>query len=103
MTESTIEELCGSYPEDFLSFDISSNPNFIFDNDPTYESVTLYDFDGNVATVNSFLECEHYVSGGWNYVPSEGFSESFLQSSLTLFSLIGIVLVIVTFKKLLKA
>lgn len=102
MTESTIEELCGNYPEDFLSVDISSNPNFIFENDPSYEAVTLYDIDENVATVNSFLECEHYVSGGWKYVPIEGLSESFLQSSLTVISLVGIVLVIFTFKKLLK-
>lgn len=102
MTESTIEELCGNYPEDFLSVDISSNPNFIFENDPSYEAVTLYDIDENVATVNSFLECEHYVSGGWKYVPTEGLSESFLQSSLTVISLVGIVLVIFTFKKLLK-
>lgn len=103
MTESTIEELCGNYPEDFLSLDISSNPNFIFENDPSYEAVTLYDIDENAATVNSFLECEHYVSGGWKYVPTEGLSESFLQSSLTVISLIGIVLVVFTFKKLLKA
>lgn len=103
MSESTIEELCGNYPEDFLSLDISSNPNFIFVNDPSYEAVTLYDIDENVATVNSFLECEHYVSGGWKYVPTEGLSESFLQSSLTVISLIGIVLVIFTFKKFLKA
>ena len=103
MTESTIEELCGNYPEDFLSVDISSNPNYIFENDPSYESVTLYDIDENVATVNSFLECEHYVSGGWKFVPAEGLSESFLQSSLTVISLVGIVLIIFTFKKLLKA
>lgn len=102
MTESTIEELCGNYPEDFLSVDISSNPNFIFENDPSYEAVTLYDIDENVVTVNSFLECEHYVSGGWKYVPGEGIAESFLQSSLTVISLVGIVLVFFTFKKLLK-
>ena len=102
MTESTVEELCGPYPDDFISANVSSNPDFIFENDPNYESVTLFDIDENAATVNSFLECEHYVSGGWNYVPSEGLSESFLQSSLTVISLIGIVLVIFTFKKLLK-
>jgi len=102
MTESTIEELCGEYPDDFISIDVLSNPNFTFENDPNYESVTLFDIEENAATVNSFMECEHYVSGGWNYIPSEGVPESFLQSSLTVISLIGIVLVIFTYKKLLK-
>ncbi len=29
---STVEELCGVYPEDFEKLDISSNPNFVFTN-----------------------------------------------------------------------
>ena len=58
MTESTIEELCGEYPDDFISIDVLSNPNFTFENDPNYESVTLFDIEENAATVNSFMECE---------------------------------------------
>ena len=102
MNELTVEVLCGNYPENFSSVDISSNPNFVFENDPKYEPVTLFDVDENAATVNSFQECEHYVSGGWNYVPSEGLSESFLQTSLTAISLVGIFMIYLSFSKFLK-
>lgn len=102
MNESTVEVLCGAYPENFSSADISSNPNFVFENDPKYESVTLFDIEENAATVNSFQECEHYVTGGWNYIPSEGISESFLQISLTAIALVGIFMIYFSFSKLLK-
>ena len=66
---STVEELCGVYPEDFEKLDISSNPNFVFTNDPNYPAKQLFDADSNKISVNSFVECEHYVSGGWNFTP----------------------------------
>tara|TARA_B110000003_G_C16477341_1_gene468150 strand:- start:568 stop:885 length:318 start_codon:yes stop_codon:yes gene_type:complete len=103
MNESTVEVLCGPYPDNFSSEEIASNSNFIFVNDPSYESVTLFDLEENAATVNSFLECEHYVSGGWNYIPSEGLSEYFLQTSLTAISLIGIFMIYFSFNKLFKS
>ena len=34
-------------PDDFISANVSSNPDFIFENDPNYESVTLFDIDEN--------------------------------------------------------
>ena len=40
-------------------------------NDPSYEQVRLFDEDGNTVLVNSFIECEHYVNGTWNYYPGK--------------------------------
>ena len=63
-----------------------NDPNFIFENDPSYQGVKLWDQDGNAAFVNSFLECEHYVSGGWVQSPTSSLiSESNLQLILGAF------------------
>ena len=88
---STVEELCGVYPEDFEKLDISSNPNFVFTNDPNYPAKQLFDADSNKISVNSFIECEHYVSGGWNFTPAES-SEFLLQDNLIYISLFLLVL-----------
>ena len=55
--------------KDFESIDIQSNPNFVFENDPNFEAVKLFDHDENSVFVNSFVECEHYVNGGWDFFP----------------------------------
>lgn len=70
METKIIEQLCGEYPSNFIKADVISNPNYIFTNDTSYPPITLLDYDKNVVTVNSFLECEHYVSGGWDYIPT---------------------------------
>ncbi len=64
-----VTEACGDYPENYQFIDIGNDPNFIFNADPTYNSVSLWDVEGNTVNVNSFRECEHYVKGGWNYLP----------------------------------
>ena len=63
---SIVEIYCGNYPNNHVTPNIASNPNFVFENDPEFQGVQLYDEDGNVVTVNSFTECEHYVLGGWD-------------------------------------
>ena len=88
---STVEELCGVYPEDFEKLDISSDPNFVFTNDPNYPAKQLFDADSNKISVNSFVECEHYVSGGWNFTPVVS-SELLLQDNLIYISLLLLVL-----------
>ena len=88
---SIVEELCGVYPEDFEKLDISSNPDFVFTNDPNYSTKQLFDTAGNKISVNSFVECEHYVSGGWNFTPVES-SEFLLQDYLIYISLFLLVL-----------
>ena len=66
---SKVVELCGDYPQDFEKVDFSSNPDFVFENDINFSSKQLFDSEGNTVFVNSFIECEHYVSGGWDYSP----------------------------------
>jgi len=73
--------LCGEYPEGFEKLDIESNPNFVFTNDSGYETINLYDYDENVVSVNSFAECEHYVTGGWDLIPEQR-NETFYLNSL---------------------
>ena len=81
MSEKDVIKICGNYPESFIKEDIASNPNFVFTNDPNFDSVNVYDTEGNTAIVNSFQECEHYVMGGWNK-DLTGLQEINLQYSL---------------------
>ena len=60
-----IESICGVKPEGIEYFDPGNNPNFVFENDPSFQVLKLYDVDGNVINVNSWFECAHYVTGGW--------------------------------------
>mgnify|MGYP001173372314 FL=1 len=45
--------------------EIGNNPNFVFQNDPDFETIKLFDESGNIVNVNSWLECANYVNGGW--------------------------------------
>ena len=69
MVNKKVEALCGPYPENFIKEEIVSNPDFVFINDPNYVIRILQDYDGNIVYVSSFTECEHYVDGGWDYIP----------------------------------
>tara|TARA_B100001287_G_scaffold234188_1_gene205885 strand:+ start:926 stop:1237 length:312 start_codon:yes stop_codon:yes gene_type:complete len=44
---------------------IKSDPNFIFEADPNFSPITLFNESGTAITVNSWLECANYVNGGW--------------------------------------
>ena len=89
---SVVESFCGAYPDGFVKTDIASDPNYVFVNDSDYGSVQLFNSEGSTIFVNSFIECEHYVSGGWGYKPSV-ILESNLQTML-----IGVILVSVFLK-----
>lgn len=91
MNNESVITICGEYPSDFKKIDIESNPNFVFVNDPEFEITNVYDLDGNVASVNSFLECEHYVTGGWDIIPLQR-SEYFYYDVLQVFSLVAVVI-----------
>ena len=54
---NNIEENCGQQPQD--------QEFFIVGNDPSFETIRLFDIDGNVINVNSWFECANYVNGGW--------------------------------------
>ena len=79
---SKVVELCGEIPQNFEKIDISSNPDFVFINDSSYPARQLFDEEGNTVFVNSFIECDHYVSGGWGYSPVLS-NELFLIDFLT--------------------
>ena len=46
----------------------------MFENDPNFETLRLFDIDGNITNVNSWFECANYVNGGWtlNYSSFSG-------------------------------
>ena len=91
--------LCGDYPENHVTPEIVNDPNYIFLNDPNYEQVRLFDEDGNTVLVNSFIECEHYVNGTWNYYPGKD-EITYLSwiNGLLFFSLFSFI-IITTFKR----
>jgi hypothetical protein len=82
-----VTKICGAYPPGFTEKEILSNPNFIFSNDPEYSAVQLFDSQENTVFVNSFLECQHYVKGGWDFLPiqrnEEDFFDIFMYISIT--------------------
>ena len=100
-SNEVIVEFCGVYPSDFENKDISSDPNFVFQNDPSYEAVKLFDIDGNSVLVNSFFECQHYVKGGWDYIPFQR-HESDYHLFLLYFSLSVILLTYIFVRKSVK-
>tara|TARA_B100001057_G_C22777198_1_gene922125 strand:+ start:228 stop:563 length:336 start_codon:yes stop_codon:yes gene_type:complete len=96
--EDNVVGFCGEYPPSFIDVDITSDPNFIFQNDPQYEVVKLFDSEGNSVLVNSFFECQHYVRGGWDAIPNQR-NESFFHNSLLVFSLLSIFIGYLAIKK----
>ena len=82
-----IEENCGIKPigEEFIER-IGNDPNFVFQNDPNFETLRLFDVDNNVVNVNSWIECAHYVSGGWGRNSTATFSGDLIY----LFIVVGI-------------
>lgn len=88
MSKNRVETICGKYPDGFLKQDISSDPNFVFKNDPNFPGRYVFDQEGNKITVNSFQECEHYVMGGWDFTPGSNLEQDlqiYLVLSLTIF------------------
>ena len=61
-----IELNCGIKPSDIDDIVIGNDPNFVFTNDPNFPTKILYDTEGNIVNVNSWIECAHYVRGGWS-------------------------------------
>ena len=78
-----VEKSCGSNNMGLPFPNIGSDPNFIFENDPLFSVVTLYDIDGNVINVNSWVECAHYVNGGWSHIIQSGLEGTIALLQLT--------------------
>ena len=64
MDENLITKICGIIPEGFNKV-IPEDSSYIFQNDPNFPPINLYDFFGRAATVNSFTECFYYVELGF--------------------------------------
>ena len=41
-----VEKICGTKVGEYSLDNIQNNPNFIFENDPNYETVVLYNSEG---------------------------------------------------------
>ena len=67
MENNFIENICGPQPENFIKVS-PTNSNYIFQNDPNFNALNLYDFFGRSATVNSYTECFYYVELGFEPV-----------------------------------
>ena len=63
---TNIENICGTKPDTQELIEIGNDPNFVFVNDPDFQTLRLFDVEGNVINVNSWLECANYVNGGWS-------------------------------------
>ena len=61
---SMIKKICGISSDELP--EIGSDPNFVFTNDPLFDTIVLYSPEGNIINVNSWIECAHYVNGGWS-------------------------------------
>tara|TARA_B100000902_G_C27187939_1_gene852351 strand:- start:439 stop:762 length:324 start_codon:yes stop_codon:yes gene_type:complete len=81
-----IENNCGLKPADQELVEIGSNPNFVFLNDPNFTTLRLFDLEGNIINVNSWIECAHYVNGGWLTTYNDG-----LSGNLLLFSIVTLI------------
>ena len=88
-----IKQVCGESPNGESYVNIVSNPNYVFLPDSSFVKVKLYDIDGNSVIVNSWIECAHYVSGGWSST-----LETFNGSSFLIKLVIGISFSYILFK-----
>ena len=89
-----IELICGVSDKIPNFEEIDSSSNFVFIPDPDFNPVRLFDFDGNVVILNSWIECAYYVRGGWTDSISD-----FVNGEKILFFAIAGLFVIYTFVK----
>ena len=81
-----INKICGESDGTFDLSSIASDPNFVFENDPNFETLKLYNSNGDEIFVNSWIECANYVSGGWsNNIISSNHDELFFYFLSSLF------------------
>lgn len=95
MENTEIISICGPIPTNFLPVN-PADSSYVFQNDPTFPALNLYDFFGRGATVNSFQECAYYVQEGW-----EPFKTTIFDY-LQLFTVISVFLLFYVVNKKLK-
>ena len=79
--EKEIIGICGDGPLAEIEL-IGNDPNFVFVNDVNFPTVVLYNDQGSVINVNSWLECANYVNGGWTNYFSDFFNGEIIYFSL---------------------
>jgi len=94
-----LELFCGPIPENYSPVNTKDN-NFIFLNDPNFDPLNLFDFFGRVVTVNSFQECAHYVSGGWE--PSKVTIFDIIIPIIFVLTVIFLIIISIRFKIIFK-
>lgn len=87
LNEINLNSQCGKNLTGAEEANVVDSENYVFLNDPSFDTLTLYDSDGNVVNVNSWQECMHYTNGGWDISPPETFDYSILYLLLIIFSL----------------
>lgn len=60
-----INNFCGEPPEGAELPQIKDGEIYIFNDDPNFNDLILYEQSGGIVTVRSWVECAHYVNGGW--------------------------------------
>ena len=74
---------------------LNADPNFVFVNDPSFNTLRLFDIEGNIINVNSWIECAHYVNGGWDINQITGY-----RSEVVLFGIVSVLsLLFLIYKK----
>ena len=92
-----IEKNCGENIDNIQYSDPGNDPNFVFENDPDFQTLRLFDVEGNIINVNSWFECANYVNGGWS-IDYNSFSGDLFFLTLV-GSLLGLYLVVKYLKR----
>lgn len=94
---SSVTNICGLPAEGQALPNIGSDPNYVFVNDPEFTTVRLFDLDGNIINVNSWIECAHYVQGGWS-----SNQQNLVNSEMTIFYILSGILTSYFLYKIIK-
>jgi len=94
---SIVTNICGPPAEGQVLPNIGSDPNYVFVSDPEFTTVRLFDLGGNIINVNSWIECAHYVQGGWS-----SNQQSLVNSEITIFYILSGILTSYFLYKIIK-
>ena len=97
MADNLFEEFCGPKPENLEYIKIENDPNYVFVNNPSFETKIVYDIEGKVLNVNSWLECANYIDGGWSTIPLS--NVNYEQNIFTGLSIVLIILISIKYFK----
>jgi len=100
ISNKEIENNCGEKPAGVEYVNPGNDATYVFSNDLNYEAIALYDSEGNIINVNSWVECVHYVKGGWtgnNIINSN--AEMYFSIGLVLFCILSTTLILLRKRK----